>query len=275
MKLSISTTLFYGNHILDVLPKLRGLPIDGIELRMKQALFDFNEDSEVKELKRIAKKEKVTILSLHVPSDIDLCDKDPWNRVRSVREVQKGIVIAHRVRAGFVVIHPGERRYDEHMQMENLRRSLDEIIQFAEEWGILVLAENTQPGKIGDTPEQIAEIVSWYDTPQIQWCFDTSHMNLCGISMGNGIAVLGKHLIEVHVSDNMGKRDDHTLPGKGSIDWDDFLAGLKKVGYDGILCFELMPEDDYIPVVHRICEIYSDWTAVISKTPQNEQNHLA
>lgn len=264
MKLSVSSTLFYGNHILEVLPKLSGLPIDGIELRMKEAQFDFNEDREVKELERTAKKEKIAILSLHVPSDIDLCDSAEWNRVRSVREVEKGIVIAHRLGAGFVVIHPGERRIDEVVQMQMLRKSLDEIVRFAEEWEILMLAENTQPGKIGDTPEQIATILGWYDTPSIQWCFDTSHMNLCEIGMGAAIDKLGKSLVEVHVSDNMGERDDHTLPGKGNIDWDDFLTGLQRIRYDGVLCFELMREDDYIPVVNRIREIYDDWATRIS-----------
>jgi sugar phosphate isomerase/epimerase len=265
MKLSISTTLFYGNHIFDVLPNLRGLPIDGIELRMKEAQFDFNEDQQIKELKRIAKKEKVNIISLHVPSDIDLCDSDEWNRVRSVREVQKGIVIANRIGAEFVVIHPGERRIDEKVQMEMLRLSLDEIVQFAKDWEIQVLAENTQPGKIGDIPEEIAKILNWYDTPRPGWCFDTSHMNLCGITMGKALDVLGEDLVEVHVSDNMGKSDDHTLPGTGTIDWDDFLESIHRIRYNGILCYELMPEEDYIPVVERICEIYEGWTNRVSE----------
>jgi sugar phosphate isomerase/epimerase len=89
-------------------------------------------------------------------------------------------------------------------------------------------------------------------------------MNLCGIGMGKAIEDLGEHLVEVHVSDNRGKRDDHTLPGAGSIDWDDFLEAISGIRYDGILCFELMPEDDYLPAVERICEIYEDWIARIS-----------
>ena len=264
MKLSISTTLFYGNHIFDVLPKLRGFPIDGLELRMKEALFDFNEDGEIKELKRIAKRERVKIISLHVPSDIDLCDSDEWNRVRSVREVQKGIVIANRIGAEFVVIHPGERRVDKDVQMEVLKLSLDELVQFAGEWEKKILVENTQPGKIGDTPDDIKGILDWYDNSHIQWCFDTSHMNLCGIKMDKALDSLGANLGEVHVSDNMGKRDDHTFPGEGNIDWDDFLEGIDRIRYDGILCFELMPEDDYIPFVDRIYQIYDNWTTRIS-----------
>jgi sugar phosphate isomerase/epimerase len=259
MRLSISTTLFYGNYIFDVLPKLRGFPIDGLELRMKEAQFDFNEDRQIKELERIAKREKTRILSLHAPSDIDLCDRDEWNRVRSVREVQKGIVIANRLGAEFVVIHPGERRIDAGVQMEMLRLSLDELVQFAKEWERGILVENTQPGKIGDTPDEVERILGWYATPHLKWCFDTSHMNLCGIEMGEALERLGKELIEVHVSDNMGKTDDHTLPGEGSIDWSNFLEALKKVAFDGILCFELMPKDDYAPFVERICGIYHDW----------------
>lgn len=259
MKLSISTTLFYGNHIVDVLPELRHIPIDGLELRMKEAHFDFNEDREIEDLKRIARKAKTRIISLHVPSDIDLCDADEWNRVRSVREVEKGIVIAQRLGAEFVVIHPGERRINEVAQMEKLTMSLEETAQFGKEWNVQVLVENTQPGKIGDTPEEIERIVNWFEAPRLGWCLDTSHMNLCGIKMGKALERLGSRLVEVHVSDNGGKRDDHTIPGEGNIDWEDLLAALGRIRYGGILCFELMPDDDYMPMVNRICEIYEDW----------------
>ncbi len=265
MKLSISTTLFYGKHIFDVLPELKGLFFDGLELRLKESHFDYNENREIKELTKKAKKEKIKIISLHAPSSIDISSSDEWDRVRSIREVQKAVVIANRIGAEFIVVHPGEKRYDGDTQFRMLKSSLDEIIDFAKGWEIPVLIENTQPGKIGDNLKEIVKIIDMYDTKYTGTCLDTSHLNLCGMCMGDAIQQLGGCVKEVHVSDNKGKKDDHALPYEGTFDWDDFLHGLKDIQFDQTLCFELMPEDDYIRCVKKIEELYKKWVKALDK----------
>ena len=39
--------------------------------------------------------------------------------------------------------------------------------------------------------------------------------------------------------DNRGKADDHLVPFDGRIDWPTALMSLQKVGYDGLIMFEL------------------------------------
>jgi len=257
MKLTISTTLFYGNHIFDVLPQLKGEHIDGIELRLKESHFDYNEDDEIKELKKRAKKEKVKILSLHAPSGIDISDMDEWNRVRSVREVEKAIVIANRLAAEYVVVHPGEERKGEG-QLEELKKSLTEIAEFSGDWGVRTLIENTQPGKVGDNPNELKTMLEWTNGKG-GFCLDTSHLNLYGMKMSEGIRILGENIRQIHVSDNFGKNDDHLVPYEGNVDWEDFLRGAKVLDFDGILCFELMASKDYREVIKKIEEIYTEW----------------
>ncbi|MCK4233437.1 sugar phosphate isomerase/epimerase [candidate division WOR-3 bacterium] len=264
MKLSISTTLFYGDHIFDVLLALKGLSFDGLELRLKEPHFDHNEDREIKELGKRAKSAKIKIYSLHAPSGIDLSSVNEWDRVRSVREVEKAVVIANRIGADYVIIHPGEGRSEGEKQLRMFKNSMDEIVEFAEDWGTLILIENTLPGRIGDTPEEIVTILKMYEKSNIGFCLDTSHLNLLGLKMSDIIEPLGNYIKEVHVSDNQGKKDDHTLPYEGNVDWEDFLKGLKDIRFDGTLCFELMPEADYIPVVKKIGEIYRTWEKVLT-----------
>jgi sugar phosphate isomerase/epimerase len=265
MKLSISTTLFYGNHIFDVLPELKGACFDGLELRLKEPHFDYNEDREIKELKKRAKKNKVKILSVHAPSGIDISATDEWERVRSVREVEKGIVIASRVGADYIVVHPGEEISDYDTQMKMVKRSFDEIIEFSEEWGVLVLVENLPPHKIGFDLNEIKNIIGWYNKGDIGCCLDTSHLNLCEIKMSDAINLLNEYIINVHVSDNQGEQDDHTLPYKGEIDWEDFIAGLKSIDFNGTLCFELMKEEQYLETIEQVCEIYDNWVGKLGK----------
>lgn len=265
MKLSVSTTLFYGNHIFDVLPELKHSCFDGLELRLKEQHFDYNEDREIKELKKRAKKNKVKILSVHAPSGIDISATDEWERVRSVREVEKGIVIANRLGADYIVVHPGEEVIDYENQMQMMKKSMDEIVEFSTEWNVLVLIENTQPGKIGAELSEIKNLMVRYNKGDIGCCLDTSHLNLCRLKMSDAINRMGEYIYAVHVSDNEGEKDDHTLPYKGEIDWGNFLDGLKSIDFNGTLCFELMKEERYLEVVEEICKIYTQWLDKLGK----------
>jgi sugar phosphate isomerase/epimerase len=47
-----------------------------------------------------------------------------------------------------------------------------------------------------------------------------------------------KHLKALHVHDNGGERDSHWLPGTGVIDWSDFSASLKEIGFEGAVSIE-------------------------------------
>ena len=42
----------------------------------------------------------------------------------------------------------------------------------------------------------------------------------------------------MHIQDNHGKRDEHLLPGDGTIDWKAFLNILNNIGYQGDLVLE-------------------------------------
>jgi len=52
----------------------------------------------------------------------------------------------------------------------------------------------------------------------------------------------------LHIHENAKSNDDHMIPytqldqgnRKANINWDEFLRGLKEVGYQGDLCFETL-----------------------------------
>jgi sugar phosphate isomerase/epimerase len=59
------------------------------------------------------------------------------------------------------------------------------------------------------------------------------------------------HILTTHLHDNRGRRDDHLLPGKGSIDWEAATLAFQKVGYDGAWIFELAPAADWPQVLEQ------------------------
>lgn len=78
------------------------------------------------------------------------------------------------------------------------------------------------------------------------FCLDTGHANLLGKNLYQYITTLGKRLTVLHINDNMGMDDNHMIPytqldrqgNKTAINWDNFIRGLKEIGYEGALSFE-------------------------------------
>ena len=90
-------------------------------------------------------------------------------------------------------------------------------------------------------------------------CLDTGHLNLLHKNVTNYIRTVGKRLQALHMHDNDGVTDQHFLPFSGKFRWNEFLAALKDIGYDGDLSFEtnvqpLPAAEDpgYIPVILRL-----------------------
>ena len=72
---------------------------------------------------------------------------------------------------------------------------------------------------------------------------DTGHRNLGGDSAA-ALRTVGRHLITLHLHDNHGERDEHLLPGRGNIAWDEVNRALAEIRYDGVFMYEInRPED--------------------------------
>lgn len=97
--------------------------------------------------------------------------------------------------------------------------------------------------------ERMERINDRYQAEILGFCFDTGHANLVGLDMEHFIETLGSHLKVLHIHDNDGISDLHQIPftftktreNKPSTDWDGFIRGIKKVGFQGTLSFETAP----------------------------------
>jgi len=72
-------------------------------------------------------------------------------------------------------------------------------------------------------------------------CLDTGHTNLFGLPLGEAFRQCGDRLIATHVHDNNGHDDQHIEPERGTIDWEDGVAALHEIGWDGIFNLEIAP----------------------------------
>ena len=64
------------------------------------------------------------------------------------------------------------------------------------------------------------------------------------------------YLCNLHIHDNFGKSDDHSMLFEGNIDWEGFVKGLKEINYQEVFMFELRKKTNNEEMLRTIKESY-------------------
>ena len=127
------------------------------------------------------------------------------------------------------VLHTGVVTGDSSRKSINAaEKVINSILELLEEYQIILCIENVGyiRGEIIRDFRQLVNFVDKFPRDLVGVAFDLSHANITE-GIGSGIETLGSHIIEVHLSDNLGKTKKHHLPsGKGNIDFSQ-LKGLQ------------------------------------------------
>ena len=167
----------------------------------------------------------------------------PYTHAHAPGEANSGDVIYRSIEAAsvlgakYLVIHPIWK--DENGKIIESRskfisvnaEAIKKLLPKAEKCGVILLSENILWGASKD-PRIIAELVKEVNSDYFGWCFDTGHAHCSGYKM----SVLEKCAVvplSLHIQDNDGTGDGHLIPGDGTVNWDEFIAVLKKIGYCG------------------------------------------
>ena len=108
---------------------------------------------------------------------------------------------------------------------EKTRRiaALEHLGAFARPLGVRPLVENLT----GDptTPEHLMEIlkIGHFDSTGV--CLDLGHAHIT-VGVQQAIATFADRIVQVHVHDNHGQKDEHLWPGDGRIDWPATAAAI-------------------------------------------------
>ena len=157
-----------------------------------------------------------------------------------VAETITSLGLASVVPFAHLVIHLGVPSADPAANSRGaVTRSLEEIAEAAQSVGVNLALE-----LIPNPLSTASRLVQWLEEDaelgEAGICLDVGHAHLVGDVM-DAIETCSGHIVTTHVHDNGGKRDDHLVPGKGTIDWEGAMMAFQKVGYDGAWMFELAP----------------------------------
>ena len=108
-----------------------------------------------------------------------------------------------------------------------------------EKTGVNVLVENGpfQWGYVR-TGKEIKEFLEYADHPLLHACWDTGHGNIITKDQYTCIKDLGDDLRALHIHDNDGINDLHTVPFAGVCSFDAIMRGLLDIDYKGYFTFE-------------------------------------
>lgn len=257
LNFGISTMVYHQENLLKLLPYLNNFGIKNIEIRPHPGHFQCQNPELIFKIKNNIKKYDINVVAIHMPmADVDISHIEEYDRVKSIREIEKTIITALNLDAKIVVVHPGNRynnSNDKIKKLDNCVKSLKEITDYFYKSNIKIALKNTLPGRLGDRWEDIKRIMDEVSSEKLGVCLDTGHYILneeyAKIHEFN-LDILPidwqRDLLHVHIHDNNYREDLHLLPGEGRISWSSLISYLKKIDYMGNLILE-SKKQEYLP----------------------------
>ncbi|MEW6719976.1 MAG: sugar phosphate isomerase/epimerase family protein [Thermodesulfobacteriota bacterium] len=248
MNVSLSTHLFVFHPLDDAVLSL--FPKYGFSLTEIWAMpphFPYADGPAADRIAEGLARHGVRIASLHGPiyPDVRSYKKDRWFSLSSTDEERRlESVDANRTAAewlarrggGTVVLHTGFPEGDWYPhRWASFLSSLGELVASAPA-GVRFAVENTPVGS-GST-DIVRDIVERFPPDRVGICIDLGHAHVLETVEG-AVRTAGDRLIHVHASDNHGIKDDHLVPGRGSIPWDRAISALAEAGFGGPFTIEL------------------------------------
>ncbi len=82
-------------------------------------------------------------------------------------------------------------------------------------------------------------LIEGVNSPNFRFCFDTGHYFVFSKApLPLWFDLLGEFIVEVHLHDNHGTRDDHLPLGEGEMDFSEFFDLLRRTNARPILAVE-------------------------------------
>lgn len=261
----VSTHLFHEKRLCrDHLVDIAAHGFETVELFATRAHFDYRGTAAAHHLAQWLSDTRLDLHSVHAPvfdamsggkwvGSYSNASGDETRRKQAIEETKAALEVARVVPFKYLVVHLGMPAVEKVPPGDNqpaaARRSVEEIAELAAAVNVKVALE-VIPNQLA-TPAALCRLIEEdLDGIDVGICLDYGHANLHG-DVAEAIETVSGHMITTHVHDNSGKRDEHLLPFAGRIGWDVAMMATQKIGYDGVLMFEVADTGNPIEVLKK------------------------
>jgi len=283
--------MFLGSRFeAGVVRGIKAAGVSRLELFMQRPHFDALDVAQIAEVRAALDQNGVEVISAHAPIyrdrlkdraarkqlKLSLCDPDKTTRDAATRELKASIEACAALGAANLVLHTGLSGADggENGVPDEVSLCIESLhapAVRAKELGVSLALENgTEPGvSVG----LLIEVVRRLDMENVGVCFDAGHSNLYGNPHAD-VREARPYLCSLHLHDNEGTDDLHLVPGRGTVDFWDIIAFLRKSSFIGILAMEVGIEegvdpdrpDELFGLAGRVAAVMEDFDRGMTRT---------
>ncbi len=264
-RFGVSTHLYHElkldkAHLLEIAAS----GFEAVELFATQSHFDYHDEAAIRSLKDWLAEANLQLHSVHAPiTDVfangrgqrtfSTASRDADARKATVHEMAAALNIAKVVPFNYLVVHLGVPLAWHPGADENNRdaaiRSIEEVHGMAEAAGVK-LALEVMGNALSTAPDLVEIIERSFDGADIGICMDVGHAHMLG-DTPEAIETTSEFLVTTHIHDNRRQSDDHLVPFQGNIDWAATVMAFEKIGYDGVLMYEVRAAENPRTVLER------------------------
>ena len=264
-RFGVSTHLFHESRLTrEHLADIAGHGFEAVEVFATRAHFDYRDPRAAADLAEWLSDLGLSFHSMHAPiveairagkwvGAFSIAAGDETRRKAAIAEIAATLNVARTVPFQYLVLHlgipDGQQTPGGDNQRDAARRSVEEVAARAAEVNVRVALE-VMPNSLSSAAAICQLIEDDLEGLDVGICLDYGHANLMG-DLSDAIETVSGHLWTTHVHDNDGRSDDHRVPFAGRIDWDAAMMETQKIGYDGVLMFEVANTGDPIEVLKR------------------------
>jgi len=187
---------------------------------------------------RAARDEGVSIEQGHLDLPINIAPGDEGARRDAVEGVKPWLDLFCAIGISAGVLHPGKGD-DADLTHQQRLQSLEEICEHLDGTDLVICLENCSSG------QALEPVLTETDPDRVGVCLDTGHLNLTDEGQGDFIRAVGPRLRALHLAENAGEMDEHTMPFArgGSVPWAEVASAVRDTGYSGLHNFEIPGEN--------------------------------
>jgi len=119
------------------------------------------------------------------------------------------------------------------------------LVDMTEKAGLLFALE-IRPYEMVSNSDSMLNLINAVGSKNLGVIFDAAHFFVQKEVLPVALEKLKDNVFLIHLADNDGCTDYHWAPGKGKVDWGNFLKTVKKIGYKRFLNLDVIGKYDNI-----------------------------
>jgi len=228
-RIGLSSSSVYPESTAHAFAYAAKVGYDAVEVMVIDAL-----SQQISSVQQLSDHHGIPVSAIHAPCLLftqRVWGTEPWGKLERSAEM------ASAVGAEVVVVHPPFR-----WQKEYAANFVNGIAALEESTGIAFAVENMYPWRASSKRGVEMYLPGWDPSaePYANTTIDLSHAAIAASSPIEMADRLGSRLRHVHLTDGTGSaKDEHLVPGRGSIGAAEFLQHLASTGFDGEIVVEI------------------------------------